>query len=139
MHCKNCRNEIDDRAVICVYCGVPVTSEAKSTLGPRCPHCGGNNVDMQVHQENIGGHTVVKTKSKYKQKGHGCLWWLCIGWWWWMVDLMLWICIFPARLIAQLFKKKKYVGKSTSVSTTKNNIKYKTVYLCKSCGHHWEK
>ena len=139
MYCKNCGKEIDDKAVICVHCGVPVTSEASNNSGLHCPKCGGTNIDVQVHQENVGGNTITKTKSKYKQKGHGCLWWLCIGWWWWMVDLMLWICIFPIRLLAQLFKKKKYVGTSTSVSSTKNEINYRTVYLCKSCGHCWKK
>lgn len=103
-----------------------------------CPKCGSQNVDAQLYQENIGGTTVTKTKSKYRQKGHGCLWWLMIGWWWWIVDLLLWIFVFPIRLIAQLFKKKKYVGQSTSVASTHNQVQYKTVYLCKSCGYHWE-
>lgn len=103
-----------------------------------CPKCGSTDVDVQLHQENIGGRTITKTKSKYKQKGHGCLWWLVIGWWWWIVDLFLWVFMFPIRLIAQLFKKKKYVGNSTSVSSTKNKVQYKTIYLCKACGYHWE-
>lgn len=139
MYCRNCGKEIDNNAVICIHCGVSVVPEATNPSGPRCPKCGGHNVDTQVHQENMGKSTITKTKSKYKQKGHGCLWWVVFGWWWWIVDLMLWISIFPIRLLAQLFKKKKYVGDSTSVSTTKNHIKYRTVYLCKSCGHHWEK
>ena len=139
MYCKNCGKEIESQAAFCAYCGMSVASEATNTSGPSCPKCGGTNVDVQVHQENIGGNTITKTKTQYKQKGHGCLWWLCIGWWWWMFDLMLWTFYFPLRFIVQLFKKKKYVGKSTSVSATKNEITYRTVCLCKSCGHHWEK
>jgi predicted RNA-binding Zn-ribbon protein involved in translation (DUF1610 family) len=139
MYCKNCGNQLADGTKFCPGCGAATGSELSSTNTARCPKCGGNNIDIQLHQENIGGNTVTTTKSRYKQKGHGCLWWLFIGWWWWMVDLFLWIFIFPIRLLAQIFKKKKYVGKSTSASSTVNKINYKTVYLCKSCGYHWEK
>lgn len=107
-----------------------------------CSKCGSENVDTQVFQENRGGSTITKTKSKYKEKGHGCLWWLIIGWWWWIVDLSLWVFFFFPRLILRLFatpfKKKKYNGSATSVSTTKNDIRYKTRAVCKSCGHSWE-
>lgn len=103
-----------------------------------CPKCGGSNVDVQLCQENQGSTSVTKTKSKYKQKGHGCLWWLLIGWWWWMVDLILWICFFFPRLLVQIFKKKKYTGESTSATVTKNKVQYKSVCLCKDCGHHWD-
>ncbi len=104
----------------------------------RCPKCNSENVDIQLQQENLGSRTITKTKSKYKEKRHGCLWWLFIGWWWWMVDLMLWIFVFPIRFLVQLFKRKKYVGSSTSVSSTESKIKYRTICLCKSCGYHWE-
>lgn len=103
-----------------------------------CPKCGSSNIDMQIYQENLGGTTVTHTSSIYKQKGHGCLWWLFIGWWWWMIDLFLWICFFFPRLLIQIFKKKKYVGSATSVANATNNIKYKTIVLCKNCGNHWE-
>ena len=85
-----------------------------------CPKCGNDNVSVQTMSENLGTSTVTKTKSKYKEKGHGILWWLCIGWWWWMVDLCIWIVAFFPRLILRLFaapfKKKKYTGSSTTVS-----------------------
>ncbi len=45
-----------------------------------CPKCGSENVDVNVQQENNGSTTISKTKSKYKEKGHGCLWWLLVGW-----------------------------------------------------------
>ena len=106
-----------------------------------CPTCGSTIIDSNVFQENLGGKTI--TKSKYKEKGHGCLWWLFIGWWWWFVDLFLWIFFFFPRLIIRLlaapFKKKKYKGSETSVAITKNRINYKTVFLCKACGNSWEK
>lgn len=117
------------------------TSVEQSLDSPHfyCPKCGSSQIETKVFQENSGGTTVTETKSVYKQKGHGCLWWLFIGWWWWMVDLMLWIFLFIPRLICQLCKKKKYKGKSTSVSQTTNDIKYKTVLVCKNCGNTWNK
>lgn len=138
MYCRKCGKEIDEQATFCSHCGERQTSEAQPMSGIRCPRCGNHNVDVQLQQENLGGQTVTQTKSKYKQTGHGCLWWLLIGWWWWMIDLCLWIFLFPFRLIAQLCKRKKYVGSATSVSSTHNDVKYRTVYLCKTCGHHWE-
>ena len=138
MYCNKCGNEVAAEATFCPNCGNNVQRAAPQASGIKCPKCGSNNVDVQVHQENKGSSTVTKTKTKYRQKGHGLLWWLFIGWWWWIVDLFLWIFLFPIRFLVQLFKKKKYVGDSTSASTTKNRIKYRTVHLCKSCGHHWE-
>ena len=143
MYCKHCGKEIEDQAAFCAHCGSKVNATEQTTKphasGMHCPNCGSGNVEVTVHQENTGGNTVTKTKSKYRQKGHGCLWWLFIGSWWWMVDLMLWICIFPLRFLFQLFRKKKYVGESTTVSSTSNNVNYKSVCLCKDCGHHWSK
>ena len=106
-----------------------------------CPKCGSSNVTVNTFQEDRGSVTTATTKSKYKEKGHGCLWWLLIGWWWWIVDLLSWIFLFFPRLILHLFaspfKKKKYKGTSATVSTTVNNVVYKTVCTCQSCGHSW--
>lgn len=107
-----------------------------------CPKCGSTNIDVQMVQENLGSTTKTKTKSKYKEKGHGIIWWIFIGWWWWIVDLFLWIFLFFPRLIMRLFaapfKKKRYKGESTSTTTTANKIRYKKVCLCKECGHDWK-
>lgn len=107
-----------------------------------CPKCQSENVKVETFQEQIGRKTVTRTKSKYKEKGHGLLWWFCVGWWWWFVDLISWICFFFPRLILRLFsapfKKKKYTGESTSVSKTANKIKYKTICVCQVCGNRWE-
>lgn len=103
----------------------------------KCPKCGCENCTSQVFQENAGSVTKTKTKSKYKEKGHGLIWWLCIGWWWWIVDLLVIICAWPLKLIAVLSKKKKYKGKSSSKEVTKNIIKYKKIWTCTDCGHTW--
>lgn len=108
-----------------------------------CPNCGSNNISFQTVQENLGSETISKTKSKYKEGGHGCLWWLTIGWWWWMVDLFLWIGFFLPRLILRLFampfKSKKGKGKEKTVSHTVNNFRYVTICTCQSCGNSWKK
>ena len=108
-----------------------------------CPKCGSTNVSVNTFQENHGSVTTAKTKSKYKEQGHGCLWWLLIGWWWWIVDLLSWIFLFIPRLIIRLFaspfKKKKYKGTSSTISTTVNNVTYKTVCTCQNCGHSWSR
>lgn len=104
-----------------------------------CRKCGSTDIDTQVFQEERGSVTSSVTKSKYKEKGHGCLWWLTVGWWWWFVDLLLWIFLFFPRLLAKIFRKKKYVGKSKTTSTTVNQIGYRHVYTCRNCGYHWSK
>lgn len=107
-----------------------------------CPNCQSTQVQTNVFQEQKGSKTITKTKSKYKEKGHGIVWWLVIGWWWWMVDLILWFCMFFPRLILRLFaapfKKKKYKGNSTTRSTTKNKLSYKTICICQNCGYRWD-
>lgn len=102
-----------------------------------CPNCGSDDVSIDTFQENLGTTTVSNQKFKIKQKGHGFLWWLFIGWWWWIIDLLLWIFLFPFRLLVQLFKKKKYKGKATTISQSVNEVVYKKVYTCRSCGNSW--
>ena len=104
-----------------------------------CPKCKSTNVTVNTFQENQGSVTTSRTTSKYREKGHGCLWWLTIGWWWWIVDLCLWIFMFFPRLIFQLFRRKKYVGTSSTVSSTVNKLQYKTICTCQNCGHSWSK
>ena len=94
---------------------------------------------MQVFQENLGSRTVTKTKSKYKEKGHGCLWWILIGSWWWIFDMLLWIFAFIPRLLLRIGRRKRYTGRSTSRTVTSNKVEYATILVCKSCGHRWEK
>lgn len=144
MYCKNCGTQVDESDTFCSKCGAstqagganpPMADNSKKTA---CPRCGSTNVNSQIFQENLGSSSVTNTRSKYKEKGHGCLWWLLIGWWWWIVDLCLWIFLFFPRLLIQLFKKKKYTGSSKSVSTTRNQISYRSVFLCNDCGNSWQ-
>lgn len=142
MYCKHCGKEVGADASFCAHCGGKLDGEAQvlpaeKQTGLCCPSCGSSSVDAQLYQENKGSKTKSKTKSVYRQKGHGCLWWAFIGWWWWMFDLILWVLIFPIRFLIQLFKKKTYVGEASTKGSTKNRVSYKTVYLCKDCGHHW--
>ena len=102
-----------------------------------CPKCGNSCVTVQTFQEDGGTVTTSTTSSKYREKGHGLFWWLLIGWWWWVVDLCLWIFFFVPRLLVKIFHKKKYVGRSSTVSTTVNNVIYRTVCTCQQCGHTW--
>ena len=102
-----------------------------------CPSCGSDSISVDTFQESLGTTTVSNDKFKFKQKGHGCLWWLFIGWWWWIIDLVLWICFFPFRLIIQLLKKKKYKGTAKTVSQSINEKKKKKIFTCHSCGYSW--
>lgn len=139
MYCRKCGKEIESGSAFCPNCGEKVEIEAAGKSRIRCPHCGGINVEVTIHKEAGNSKSVTKTKSKYKEKGHGCIWWLTIGWWWWIVDLFMWIFVFPIRFLIQLFKEKKYKGNSTSVTETSHKTVYKSVFLCKDCGHHWAK
>lgn len=103
-----------------------------------CPKCGSDNVDVQVIQENQGSVTKTYTKSKYKEKGRGCLWWCFVGWWWWIIELFLWIFAFIPMALLRIGRKKKYKGSSTSKEVTSNKIKYQRMFVCKDCGHYWK-
>ena len=107
-----------------------------------CPECGSTNIEASLMQENHGATTVTKSKTKTKSwKGHGCLWWILIGWWWIFVDAFIWVAVFPLRLVIELLRRKKTKSKSdtTTVSEEVAHIEYKTVCLCRNCGHHWTK
>ena len=79
----------------------------------KCPVCGSENVNVQI-----------ATETELKNKHHGVLWWLCIGWWW----VPIWWMFFtiPA-LIIKIFAPKKQKLKQ----------RHKTVCVCQNCGHKW--
>ena len=149
--CGNCGTALSAGVKFCPSCGTPqiqpiqaaqyqpksVVTRNQVTQGMKCPRCGGNNVAIQTIQENLGGQTVSKTKSVYKEKRHGILWWLFIGWWWWIIDLCLWIFLFIPRALIHAGRKKTYKGESTTISTTSNRIVYRTICTCQSCGNTW--
>ena len=105
----------------------------------RCPKCGSFHVNVDVMQENAGSITTQRSKSQYKEKRHGCLWWVFTGWWWWIVDGLILIFAFVPRALIHIGRKRDYNGSSTNKSKTKNIIRYKTICVCQNCGYHWEK
>lgn len=78
-----------------------------------CPKCGNDNVNVQVVNE-------VTLKDKH----HGCLWMLFIGWWW---IAFKWLVLTLPALIFKIFghKKQKAINKQ------------KTVAICQNCGNKW--
>ena len=79
----------------------------------KCPKCGSENVSVQV-----------VTETELKEKKHGVIWWLCVGWWW--IPIKWLVFTLPALLIA-LFKPKKY----------KTVIHSKKMAVCNNCGKSW--
>lgn len=108
-----------------------------------CPNCGSENVEVQLMKEDAGKTitTSSKTESKTTKGGHGCLWWCTIGIWWTLFDAMWWILAFPFRFALQLVKKKKEKTKSNTTTYQQESVQfsYRSMCLCKNCGHHWEK
>ena len=49
MYCRNCGQQIDDKAAVCVHCGVPV-----GTSTDYCPNCGSPTSPTQAMCTNCG-------------------------------------------------------------------------------------
>lgn len=79
----------------------------------QCPKCGSENVQVQVINE-------VKLKNKH----HGVIWWIFVGWWWLMIK---WLFLTIPALIVKIFSRKKQKAK---------NIQ-RTMCVCQSCGNTW--
>lgn len=77
-----------------------------------CPKCKSENVNVQVVNE-------VKIK-----KGHGFIWWICIGWWW--VPCKWFFFTIPALILA-IFGHRKTTVKNKQVSKC----------VCQACGNVW--
>ena len=79
----------------------------------KCPKCGSENVNAQVINE-----------VTFKDKHHGIIWWIFIGWWWIFVK---WLFFTIPAIIVKIFapKKQKAVNKST------------TKCVCQNCGNTW--
>ena len=80
----------------------------------KCPKCGSENVNVQMI-----------TETQLKEKKHGVMWWLLIGWWWIPTK---WIFLTVPALIVKIFAPKKYETKTTQ----------KKMAVCNSCGHSWK-
>lgn len=75
----------------------------------KCRKCGSENVNVQV---------VAILKNKH----HGLLYWLFIGWW---LELFMWICFTLPWIIIKILKPKKYKSKVRSIA------------VCQDCGYKW--
>ena len=80
----------------------------------KCPKCGSENVTVQM-----------VTETQLKEKKHGVMWWLLIGWWWIPTK---WIIFTVPALIVKIFAPKKYETKTT----------HKNMAICQDCGHSWK-
>lgn len=78
-----------------------------------CPKCGSSNVSTQIVNE-----------MQLKNKHHGVIWWVLIGWWWFPIK---WLVFTVPALIIKIFghRKQKIVNKQ------------KTVSVCQNCGNTW--
>lgn len=79
-----------------------------------CPKCKSFDVTTQV-----------VTNVELKDKHHGVVWWICIGWWW---VFFKWLFLTIPALIVKIFGHKKQ-----KLVTTE-----KTVCVCQACGNKWE-
>lgn len=79
----------------------------------KCAKCGSENVTVQVINE-------VKLKNKH----HGVIWWLFIGWWW---IPFKWLFLTIPALIIKIFGGKKQ--KAVNITVTK--------CVCQNCGNTW--
>lgn len=79
-----------------------------------CPKCNSQNINTQI-----------VTDVTMKNKHHGLIYWLCLGW---LLDLFLWLFLTVPKLIFVIFghKKQKIV--------TKNY----TMAVCQNCGNSWK-
>lgn len=79
----------------------------------KCIQCGSEDVTVNVVNE-------VTMKDKH----HGILWWVFIGWWWIPVK---WCVFFVPALLIKIFGHKKQKAINTTV----------TKCVCQSCGYTW--
>ena len=132
-----------------------------------CPKCGSDNITYQTFQENRGGKTVTRKKTRiagrvdveyehtpvYVHEEHGCLWWVFIGWWWRFFEffyrlmfaffglffkLAFDMILFVPRLIIGLFTGSGINAKTTSTTKTRNKVVYRKMAQCQDCGRTWK-
>lgn len=148
--CGSCGTSLQENAKFCPVCGQSTTAPVAARPQPVrqapqqpytgivCPRCGAHNVFIQTVQENMGSTTTSVTKSKYKEKRHGIIWWLFIGSWWWIIDLFLWVFLFVPRALLHIGRRKTYKGKAVTTASTTNRLVYRTICTCQTCGASWE-
>lgn len=79
-----------------------------------CPKCKSENVNVEVVNE-------VKMKNKH----HGIMWWLLIGWWW--IPCKWFFFTLPALIFAIFVPKKQ-----KAVNITRK------MCVCQNCGNSWK-
>lgn len=80
----------------------------------KCPKCKSENVSVQM-----------VTETTLKEKKHGFIWWICVGWYW---IPFKWLFLTVPALFIKIFSPKKY----------KTKVMHKSMCVCQSCGHHWK-
>ncbi|MDU7363040.1 hypothetical protein [Clostridium sp.] len=76
----------------------------------KCSKCGSENVTVQAV-------TIVKNKK------HGCVYWLLIGWW---LEIFMWLFLTLPWIIIKIFKPNKI------------NSKVRSQAVCQNCGNSWK-
>lgn len=79
-----------------------------------CPKCKSENVTVQI-----------VTDTQLKNKHHGILWWLLVGWYWVPIK---WLFLTLPALLAKIFIPKRQKIKQTD----------RKVCTCQNCGYSWE-
>ena len=79
-----------------------------------CPKCGSSNVNVQM-----------VTDTQLKNKHHGIIWWLLIGWWW--VPIKWFFLTIPALLVKIFIPKRQRIKQI-----------HRAVCVCQQCGHTWD-
>ena len=148
-YCVKCGKQLVKDARFCPACGYPVNVSYpvnRSIQGQPsqrqlvcCPKCGSTDISIQTFQENIQSVTAGGSTVDIREKRHGFFWWIFIGWWWMIIKGILWIVAFIPMAIIRAGRKKKYVGTVQTVTTTKNNIRYRVLCTCQRCGNTWDK
>lgn len=94
--------------------GMQIKNILMEVLTMKCPKCGSEDVTVQV-----------VTEQELKEKKHGALYWICVGWW---LKPILWLFLTLPMLIVSIFKPKKY----KTVNHTKK------IAVCNNCGKSWK-
>jgi len=76
----------------------------------KCRKCGSENVNVQA-------------VTQVKNKRHGILYWIFIGWW---LEPIMWFFLTLPWLIIKIFKPNKVTSKTTKMA------------ICQNCGNSWK-
>lgn len=80
---------------------------------------------MDAHRELVRKGLYRQAQLELKEKKHGALYWICVGWW---LKPILWLFLTLPMLVVSIFKPKKY----KTVNHTKK------IAVCNNCGKSWK-